>query len=408
MPRHFKYHTGSPESCPLQHTCYACEIGTSFAFRSAMSSRSRLLFLVGPNGSGKTRRLIDLAKSAPSGGRTTLAIAGTPFTAFPRNGRRLTSFSISPKQIPRVVAKNLVQFFDAEGRDTFDMSDLLSAIGLEPVVDIKIEINEDKLDEISDLFRKTEEARSISSALQFLRSNEGRATLSQDSSGYTRSLRGQNRLVFKNIRKLQRSGIVKSFDLIFLKRENYLLQQKEFSKLSSGEQTIISTYLFIKANLDHLDLLIIDEPENSLHPDWQRQYMKFIHMAIGYSEAEIVMATHSPILVSGTLANYPDDSSVIRVADNAPDRSVFAKGDEPGSVEEILWKAFQTITPTNHFLSAEISDLLQNVIEGEISQAEATKRLEEFRERSYDQTQSDLISQISSKIPTLAHHAESY
>lgn len=372
-----------------------------------MNAESRLLFLVGPNGSGKTRRLIDLARSAPTEGRTTLAIAGTPFTAFPRQGRKLTSFSISPKQIPRVVAKNLVQFFDAEGRDTFDMSDLLSAIGLEPVVNIKIEINENKLDAIPDLFHKAEEARSISSALHFLRSNEGEATLSQDSSGYTRSLRGQNRLVFKNIRKLQKSGIITSFDLIFLKKENRIFQQKEFSKLSSGEQTIISTYLFIKANLDHLDLIIIDEPENSLHPDWQRQYMDFIHMAIGYSEAEIVMATHSPILVSGTLANYPYDSSVIRIADNTPDRSVFRQGDEPGSVEEILWKAFQTITPTNHFLSSEISDLLQDVIEGKISQTQAVERLEEYRERSYDQTQSELISEISSKIPEISNYAKS-
>lgn len=371
-----------------------------------MNSESRLLFLVGPNGSGKTRRLIDLARSAPIEGRTTLAIAGTPFTAFPRQGRKLISFSVSPKQIPRVVAKNLVQFFDAEGRDTFDMSDLLSAIGLEPVVSIKIKINENKLGMIPGLFHKAAEAESISSALHFLHSNDGEAKLSQDSSGYTRSLRGQNRLVFKNIRKLQRSGIITSFDLIFSKKENTSSKQKEFSKLSSGEQTIISTYLFIKANLDHLDLIIIDEPENSLHPDWQRQYMDFIHMAIGYSEAEIVMATHSPILVSGTLANYPHDSSVIRIADNTPDRSVFRKGDEPGSVEEILWKAFQTITPTNHFLSSEISELLQDVIEGEISQTQAIKRLEEFRERSYDQTQSDLISQISSKIPEISNYAE--
>lgn len=369
-----------------------------------MTTNTRLRFLVGPNGSGKTRRLIRISEIAPQKGHRIAAIANTPFTTFPKS-IGVSSFTVSPKEIPRIVAKNLAQFFDAEGRDTFDMSDLLQAIGLDPTVSIAIETDEEKIQLSKLLFRKSEVGEAVHSSLLFLSANENKATLSRDSSIYSRSLRGQHRIIFKHIRKLQRSGIVKSYNLIFSKKENGKRREKSFSELSSGEQTIISTYLFIRANLEHLETLLIDEPENSLHPEWQRQYMDFIHMALGYSDTRIIMASHSPLLVSGTLSSYGDEVSVVKVSDGAPDEDVFAHGGEAGSVEEILWRAFQTITPTNHFLSSEISDIIQNMIEGATSESDAIAQLKEFKDSSYDQTQSELISEIIKKLPELLQNA---
>ncbi|SNY58213.1 AAA domain-containing protein, putative AbiEii toxin, Type IV TA system [Pseudooceanicola antarcticus] len=358
---------------------------------------SRITFLVGPNGCGKTRELVRESGSIGDWPYHTAAvIANTPFVRFERRTRNRKVFRVSPAGINRVVSENLRNFFDSEGRDTFDISDLLEAIGFFPDIDLDVKVdkvNDFDLDKITtDLF----EVEALSSILDILGAEGGgRFELSRHNDSFMRSLRGRNRILFKYIRELKREKLVASYDLIFRHRGR---APQIFAELSSGEQTLISTFLFIRSTLPSLGALFIDEPENSLHPEWQRRYLEILHMALGYHEAKIYLATHSPVVVSGALSSYGDDVEVVRVDGDARYPVEINQTSGPESVEEILWEAFDTITPVSHFLSIELSRVLQRLTDGQISQQEAENEIHSFKKRSYDNTQRELLSRVLDNI----------
>lgn len=69
--------------------------------------------------------------------------------------------------------------------------------------------------------------------------------------------------------------------------------------LSSGEKNeIIMLYDFI-FNLPDRAILMIDEPEISLHVAWQREFMKDIIEIARIKQLRVVIATHSPQIIGG-------------------------------------------------------------------------------------------------------------
>jgi len=78
--------------------------------------------------------------------------------------------------------------------------------------------------------------------------------------------------------------------------------------LSGGEKEMIrmATYLshastkgdYSQKNL----LLLIDEPENSLHPEWQYHYFSHVNQLLNdlnYQSAQVIFTTHSPMVLMG-------------------------------------------------------------------------------------------------------------
>lgn len=74
--------------------------------------------------------------------------------------------------------------------------------------------------------------------------------------------------------------------------------QIPFSGLSSGERHIVMLWgrtMFI----EDYGILIIDEPEISLHPNWKESFLGDLFTNIGDTTANVFIATHSDKLVSG-------------------------------------------------------------------------------------------------------------
>ncbi|PNU29376.1 AAA family ATPase, partial [Serratia marcescens] len=68
---------------------------------------------------------------------------------------------------------------------------------------------------------------------------------------------------------------------------------------SSGEQCILLSLLGIAANISDNTLILIDEPEISLHPEWQEKYISLLmNIFERYQSCLFVIATHSPQIVS--------------------------------------------------------------------------------------------------------------
>ena len=362
----------------------------------------RISFLVGPNGCGKTKALVIAAKNNVLKRKNVIAIANTSFVRFPWNSDRFPVFRVSPRGIKKIVKKNIQSLFDLEGKDVFDISNILVFIGFTGDVGLEVEINPKSrntafvYNDLIGVFSSRYERDVIIGFHDTLRTKK-KVTLQLASTfdSFQRGLSEDNRIILKHSQMLEELGIISASRLVFYHEVRGV---QNFDKLSSGEQTLISIFLFIKANLGNLDYIYIDEPENSLHPDWQRKYIEFIHMAIGYHEVPIILATHSPILVSGSLASYKDAVTVIRVKGDEQETLEINLNDESESIEDILWEAFDTITPVSHFLSVELSRILQAVTDGELPQEEARAQILVFQNQSYDLKQKKLLEVVLDRL----------
>lgn len=78
------------------------------------------------------------------------------------------------------------------------------------------------------------------------------------------------------------------------------LNQEEFGVegLSDGEQKLLSKVfpLFTDSMQGHV--ILMDEPEDSLHPSWQARYIPLLRRCAKSNDCQFVLATHSPQIIS--------------------------------------------------------------------------------------------------------------
>ncbi|WP_231364164.1 AAA family ATPase, partial [Escherichia coli] len=81
--------------------------------------------------------------------------------------------------------------------------------------------------------------------------------------------------LFQSLSRLEKLEFISNPDVEFYKKDNF-----SFEETSSGEKNIIFTILNLIASIKNNSLLLIDEPELSLHPTWQMKYINFIKKSI--------------------------------------------------------------------------------------------------------------------------------
>lgn len=72
----------------------------------------------------------------------------------------------------------------------------------------------------------------------------------------------------------------------------------KLSMLSSGEKNQIILFCELIFSSSHNDLYLIDEPEISLHVEWQRHFLKDLEKVRALTGAKFVVATHSPQIIN--------------------------------------------------------------------------------------------------------------
>ena len=120
-----------------------------------------------------------------------------------------------------------------------------------------------------------------------------------------------NRNGFENIKSkheienlifLFESGFIRLRDVILTKSSDY--ESYSIKDASSGEQSMILSILGIASRIRNSCLILIDEPENCLHPQWQETYIDILTRTFDkYQNCHFIIATHSPLIVS-RLSNY--------------------------------------------------------------------------------------------------------
>ena len=99
---------------------------------------------------------------------------------------------------------------------------------------------------------------------------------------------------------------------------NTLGKEFDITGLSSGEKQLFLRALSLKFLEVNNSVILIDEPEISLHPQWQRKIID-VYKSIGNNN-QLIIATHSPHIVGSVkvdeLRVMTKDSKGIRIVDN--------------------------------------------------------------------------------------------
>ncbi|MEE4069272.1 AAA family ATPase [Pseudomonas viridiflava] len=70
--------------------------------------------------------------------------------------------------------------------------------------------------------------------------------------------------------------------------------------LSSGQWSWIAGFAGLCADITQESLILVDEPENSLHPIWQQTYVPTLNKLLReFKGSQAVIVTHSPLIASG-------------------------------------------------------------------------------------------------------------
>ena len=125
--------------------------------------------------------------------------------------------------------------------------------------------------------------------------------------------------------------------------------------LSSGEKNLLFITLNILANATNNSLLLIDEPEISLHPNWQLKYnMHLKKILSNFKNIHIVIATHSHFLLSGL---KQEELNVFKIKKDKTINEI--KEDIHGwSPENILYNVFGMASTRNYYFERDLKKLV--------------------------------------------------
>jgi predicted ATP-binding protein involved in virulence len=94
--------------------------------------------------------------------------------------------------------------------------------------------------------------------------------------------------------------------LTIVRREGFVLidsrnRKVALESLSSGEQHELVLVYGLLFKTQPGTLLLVDEPEISLHIAWQKQFLSDLRQIISLTPMDVVLSTHSPQLIGGNL-----------------------------------------------------------------------------------------------------------
>ena len=157
----------------------------------------------------------------------------------------------------------------------------------------------------------------------------------------------------------------------------------DLHQASSGEFNILKIFLSILANVENNSVILIDEPEVSLHPNWQISFLDLLDKTLeDFSGCHSVIATHSHFILS----NLQDsDSTILALQRNHSDNSIeINKLDVHSygwSPEHTLYEVFGVTGFRNKYLELDLRILISYISNGQGNFAEfssAVKRVAKF------------------------------
>lgn len=380
-------------------------INTPIDLQFINPSENDVSILIGENGSGKSQMLAYLAKDYLRLGKKVIAISNSIYDKFPDSGRNLHLLRDRSGRLKakRSIKNALLNITPQEVTRFKNVSEALKFIGYNPEIGIeRIKISELILDEAITNHPESNSLNQIE--LQELKSLLRKSFFNRKEDIIWVSLSEFSfyeidRLSFLQLLKyetlLKKLSIIKEINLYLRKNNNTI----PLYDASSGELSFISSIVYLATTIDDNCAILIDEPENSLHPSWQKDYIRILIQLFYLYQPKIVAATHSALIVTG--AEVANERTNVFECKNF---EFIKKTKEPVNIEEAFYSYFNVITPENRFLSDLLVDLLNQLSERKIGFEALLRQLNILEAESYEPKQKEVLNgvrEIAQKINKL-------
>lgn len=154
-----------------------------------------------------------------------------------------------------------------------------------------------------------------------------------------------------------------------------------FEDLSSGEQNRILLSSKVLSNIDNKCVIVIDEPEISLHLHWQIDFHAFLNGLISsYKGVSIFIASHSPILVSEAYKDKNVSTIIILGGQGRNHEYLNVQQSSNTNFENIVLDFFNTATYRSIAIDEEIARIITSFknetesVDDSISKLESLKK----------------------------------
>ncbi|MEP4601866.1 MAG: AAA family ATPase [Saccharospirillum sp.] len=304
--------------------------------------------IIGENGSGKSYYLNSIAKEFIDSGMNVIGIATSVHDKFNIRSRRFHFFGgrQGRNMVEKLVKKSL---YFKDSVDTDRVRYLVRALeysGYEARIGIKVEGYDPENEKLikHDLTMSDEDKNEILTIISNYGENFGHLDLPGFSELLSLNLIGLTAgniygttlsTILKHERILKKLKIISSVNL-YLEKEYSTVELKN---ASSGELMMMSSFLHISSHITGDSVIIIDEPENSLHPKWQKEYISKILDLFYLYKPKIIIASHSPLIIP--LENQ--DSKLFRLSEYKLEEI----SRESSNNEEVMSEVFGVLTPEN-------------------------------------------------------------
>ena len=160
---------------------------------------------------------------------------------------------------------------------------------------------------------------------------------------------------------------------VYKNYENY-----NFMDSSSGETNLLCQFIGILSTIQDSSLIIIDEPENSSHPNWQINYIGWLKDIFRkYHSCHFVIATHSHFILtdlqehnSSIIALEKVDGKLKNIAENL---NTFC-----WSVDDILYNVFHVRNTRNSVFENKMISLYKMISDNDAHYEEIDMLIKEL------------------------------
>ncbi|MEI7181431.1 ATP-binding protein [Pectobacterium carotovorum] len=369
-----------------------------------LTSQKSYFILVGKNGSGKSRLLHDLAESLHDSGYNTVTVSNTLFDKFEVHPKSLHYNYIGSKLGRNFPARAIKNTLSTESQKKVSrIFSVLNHIGYEQKIGIKVKFRKKFKDAIrystntfSDYYSiffdsnnqeiPDELKMAIDKAIHKIKHGYSILTwLTNNDNVFHEGYFDSYLCLLKFEGLLKKAKIISNIE-VFLSKDDY---EFPLSQASSGELSFIALLVHIAFCVNDHSFIFIDEPENSLHPKWQNEYLELLRGSIGYNKCTVVVATHSPLII--TSISEGNQVSIYKRTVNGFEKVNYYDD----NAEELYIDYFDTLTPKNRALSNRCVDIIDQFTVGEISLQTARERLSTFGDMANDSAQKKFLSGVN-------------
>lgn len=359
---------------------------------SLEQSPNDISILIGENGSGKSTLLNKLSKYHLGRQKSVIALANSihdKFDSVHRNFKILRGRS-GRRQTRLTIKNSLQNIAESDNTRLKNVGQALFYVGFDGVIGFKImNLNQRYPEIIGDSNLSTDEKEELTyllgRALQESRL-EDIVWLELESLTFTDLEKSSLTSLFKWETRLKDLKILDRIEVFLRKKENVI----SMLEASSGELGLITSIIYLATAINEQTVILIDEPENSLHPKWQKEYARTLMDIFYFYQPKIIIATHSPLVVNGSELFI--ESTKVFKADNF---NFKMQAKEPLNVEELLFRFFDITTPQNRFLSDRVVRLMNTLAGKKITLGDFESAITRIEESSYDPKQIDVLRAIN-------------